>query len=63
MRNVIIRIGRTDVVTVVVVYGIYVFLIYRVAYFVVVNVEFFGIGFFYFGVKVILEDDVVNKID
>lgn len=52
-----------DVVMVVVVYGIYVFLIYCVVYFVVVNVELFGIGFFYFGVKVILEDDVVNKID
>ncbi len=63
VRNVTIRTGRTDAATVVVVHGIHVFLIHRVAHFVAANAELFGIGFFHPGVKATPEDDAANKTD
>lgn len=63
MWYMVVRIGGMNVVMVVVVDGFYIFFIYCVVYFMVVNIKFFGVSFFYFGIEVVLEDDVVDKID
>lgn len=52
-----------DVVMAAAAYGTYAPSTYCAVYPAVVNVESPGTGPPYFGAKVILEDDVVNKID